>query len=120
MAIKEKNVENITQWGEREVHICSWNNLLQGDEGVPLQMPASNDRSVQVVGTFDGAAIEIQGSNDGVNYSVLADPQGLALSFNSSKIEVVLELTRYIKPVVVGGGASTNLNVVMLVRKESK
>ena len=118
MAVIQNIMENITTWGERErVHICSWNSMGGSDEGAPLAMPASNDRSVQVVGSFDGATVALQGSNDGVNFSVLTDPQGISLNFNSPKIEVITELTRFIKPVVSGGGPLCSVNVIVLVRK---
>lgn len=119
MAIIPSDVKQVSSPEEvHRVHIASWLNMSQSDEGEPLGTSGSNDRSVQVVGTFGGGAIEIHGSNDGINYSVLTDPQGIALSFNTSKIEFVTELTLFMKPVVVGGDGTTNLNVIALVRKE--
>lgn len=119
MAIIPNDVKQVSSQEEvHRVHIASWLGMAQSDEGQPLGTSGSNDRSVQVVGSFDGASVEIHGSNDGINYSVLTDPQGINLSFNTSKIEFVTELTLFMKPVVVGGGVSTNLNVIALVRKE--
>ncbi len=100
-----------------KVHTATWSSLQAGDEGEPLAMATSNDRSLQIFGTFGGATVELRGSNDGVNYVVLADTQGIPLSFNTAKIEVILELTLFVKPVVVGGDGTTNLNAVALVRK---
>lgn len=53
------------------------------------------DASVQFAGTFAAGSIAIEGSNDGVNWSVLNDAQGNALSgVNTAKIEQILESTR--------------------------
>ncbi len=99
-------------------HIHVWANMANADVGDPVEMPGSADRSVQVTGTFGaGGNLRILGSNDGVNYSVLTDPQGNALDFTSSKIEAVIELTRFIKPQVTAGDGTTSLTVSLLVKK---
>lgn len=119
MAIKESDVQQLSTWGERDkVHICTWQNLLNGDEGASFELPISNDRSIQVSGNFGvGGAVSLQGSNDGISYFSLADAQGIALNFTTGKIEIILELTRYIKPVVTGGDVDTDLKVVVLARR---
>lgn len=97
--------------------VVSWTNMAVGDTGYPLQMPGSSDRSVQVSGDFgSGGAVNILGSNDGTNYSILTDPQGNALTFTTSKIEAITEATAYIKPQVATGDGTTNINVHMLVK----
>jgi hypothetical protein len=97
--------------------VVSWTNMANGDTGFPLQMPGSSDRSVQVTGEFGaGGTVNIIGSNDGVNYSVLTDPQGNALTFTSSKIEAITEATAYIKPYVANGDETTDVNVYILVK----
>lgn len=53
------------------------------------------DASVQVYGNFAAGSISIEGSNDGVNFSVLNDAQGNALTVNTNKIEQILESTRF-------------------------
>ena len=96
----------------------TWSGLAAGDDGAPIDLAAFADRSVQVAGTFDGATVEIHGTVDGTNYVVLSDPQGNALSFSTAKIEAVTELVYRIKPVVSGGGASTNLTVSLIARRD--
>lgn len=116
MALIQVHAEALFTPGERDkVNLFKWSGVTQADTCEPVQSSGSYDRSVQVVGDFGGGAIEIHGSNDGVNFSILTDPQGIALSFNSSKIEIVMELTKYLKPVPVGG-SSMNLNIIILMR----
>ncbi len=86
------------------------------DVGSAIEYPAHSDRSVQVDGTFGaGGTVVIQGSNDGTNWYTLNDPQGNALSFTSSKIEAVMEITQYIRPKVTAGDGTTSLTVTMLM-----
>jgi hypothetical protein len=97
-------------------HVVSWNHLAAGDDGTPLEMPGSSDRSAQVTGTFGaGGTVVIEGSNDGVNYATLTDPQGNLISITSAKIEAIMELVRYIRPRVTVGDGTTDLSVAILV-----
>lgn len=117
MPTRSRTVTPLNTFGE-DVHIVSWTGLLNGDDGTPLEMPGSADRSVQVHGTFgSGGTLLIEGSNDGVNYYTLNDPSSSALSVTSAKIETILEITRYIRPRVSAGDVTTSLTCTMLVRK---
>lgn len=101
-------------------HVVSWTAMAASDTGAPLEMPVSNDRSVQVTGTFGGASLLFEGSNDGVNYATLTDPQGNLLSFNSPKIEQVMELTLFVRPHVSGGDGTTSITVTTLLRRRGQ
>ena len=83
-------------------------------DGAPVDLSRRTDRTVQVIGTFDGATVTIQGSLDGVNWSTLNDLQGSALTFTSARLEGVSEITTYIRPLVSSAGASTDLDVLMI------
>src|SRR5260370_9716330 len=62
--------------------VTTWTPLAAaGDVGQPLQRTDLADRSAQVTGTFAGATIVLEGSNDGSNYFTLSNPPGTALSF---------------------------------------
>ena len=82
---------------------------------------AFGDVTVQVSGTFGGATVLIEGSNDNVSWFTLNDPQGNALSVaTSGKIEVVLEAPRYMRPTSSGGGATTSLSVYLMARRGNR
>lgn len=115
MAIKEFVNENKEGFNDLFM-VCTWSGLANGDEGKEIQVVGYADRSIQVDGNFDGGTIEIKGSNDGISYYTLTDPQGNNLSFTTPKIEQVSEITRYIKP-VASGGAAMNIKISMLLRK---
>lgn len=105
-----------------DCHIVLWSPLTTTNtDGGPVQMPGSADRSIQITGTFGaGGTLLIQGSNNGSDWATLTDPQGNALSVTAAKIEQVMELTRYIRPLVSAGDGSTSLTVTMLVRRPFK
>ena len=91
--------------------------LANGDDGQSQLCSPTGDRTVQVSGTFGvGGSVQIEGSLDGVNWAPLTDPQGNTLAFNAAKLETVMELAVYIRPVVTAGDGSTNLKVVLCIK----
>lgn len=101
-----------------------WENLANDDTGQPvLRFSEGADKTVQVFGTFAGATLTIEGSNDprvvtdadNAEWFTLSDPQGLPLTFTSAKGEVILESPRYIRP-SVSSGAGASLTVITNVR----
>jgi len=117
MATIQHTVARVNTWGD-DTHIVTWAALTSADAvGSSVEMPGSSDRSVQITGTFDSATVVLQGSNDGTNWVTLTDPQGNAISKTAAALEMVQELTRYIRPSTSGGGASQNVNVIMLLKK---
>ncbi len=87
--------------------------LLGSEVGDPAQQVDANDRSVHVDGTFGGGSVLIEGSNDGVSWFTLNDPQGNPLSFSSPRLEAILEMTSYIRAKANG---VTSVKAVMYVR----
>ena len=91
----------------------TWSGLLQGDNGDLIQFAHYLNKTFHVFGTFGGATITIQGSNDGVNWGPLNDATGTALSLTTSKpIRRTDDIPLYVRPLVVGGDGTTNLTVV--------
>lgn len=100
-----------------ESSVVAWVGLANGDDGDPVQLGAFSDRSVQFSGTFgSGGTVVLEGSNDGVNYVVLTDPQGNSISKTSASLEAVAESTRYVRPRVTAGDGTTSINVHMFLR----
>jgi hypothetical protein len=94
--------------------VYTWT-LADGDVGDPVEAVDFADRSVQMAGAFGGATIAFEGSNDGEAYEVLTDPQGNNLNFVGAKIEMVTEVTRFVRPRVVGG-TGVGVTVSLLTR----
>lgn len=94
-----------------------WSSMAANDDGAQVQGAEYTDKSVQVFGTFGGASVVFEGSNDGSNWATLTDPQGNPLTFASAKIEMVSEATWYVRPRVSGGDGTTSLTVIVLMKE---
>lgn len=116
MAEVAKSVALINTIGDVS-HVVSWASIPNGDTGEPIEMPGSNDRSIQFSGTFGvGGSINLEGSNDGTNWVVLTDPQGNAITKTAAAIEMVTELTRYVRPRVTAGDANTAITASLFLK----
>lgn len=102
----------LTKFGS-EVVATTWATLDNGETGDALEFCGSGDRSAQVTGTF-GAAVTIEGSNDGTTYFTLTDPQGNAISMTANGLEQIMEITRFIRP--KKGAAAGTVKVVIFTR----
>ncbi len=117
MATIAHTIDPISTWGD-PAHVIKWEALVAASlVGNAVEMPGSSDRSVQVVGTWDSATFVLEGSNDGVNWATLTDPQGNAISKTANFLEMVSELTRYVRPRISGGSGSEDLDVFLLLKK---
>jgi hypothetical protein len=122
---KEKKMATITAtrtpvpgFGEK-AHLIKWTGLVgsTADVGDALEMPTWADRSVQVIGTFGTTTVSIQGSNDGATWVTLTDTAAGALTFTSTGLRQILQVTRYIRP-SAPSGTGTALDVhLLIVRK---
>lgn len=115
MATRSKTETPLSTFGDNAV-LVSWTGLLNGDDGVPVELPGASLRSIQFTGTFGtGGTILLEGSNDGSNYVTLTDPQGNAISKTSAGLEASEEVTRYVRPRVSAGDGSTSLTATLLL-----
>jgi hypothetical protein len=105
--------------GDGSAKLITYAALVEADiDPSPIELVEFADRSVQVVGTFNGGTITIEGSNNGTDWVPLTDPQGNNLTFTAGKIEQIQELTRYVRPRVTAG-TGVSVNVFFVVRRAS-
>jgi hypothetical protein len=102
-----------------DVFVSTWSAIGNADTGDYIEMPKASDRSVQVSGTFAGATVSIKGSNDGVSYFTLTDPQGNALAFTSGGLDAIVEHCRFMRP-ESSGGTGTAVDVIVYMRGQSE
>lgn len=95
--------------------LYTWPALQNGDEGEPVPYEFCSDRTVQSFGTFDTGSVTLMGSMDKVNWSALSDPQGNVLTLSTAKIETVLEVVKWVKPVVGSGAGTTEISCHLLM-----
>lgn len=100
-----------------DVAVTTWTGLQADDDGEPVRLAVYSDRSIQITGEFDGASITIGGSNNGVTYHALTSTDSVILTLTEAALKQIVELPVYLKPRVFGGGAATNLTVIMAGRR---
>ena len=107
-----------TNTGNSRSTVIGWATMANGDGGAPVMLSQYTDRSVQITGVFGaGGSVRIEGSNDGVNWAVLTDPQGNDLNITTAKIEMVTEATLMIRPRVTAGDGTTALTVALFAKE---
>ena len=117
MAVITHTSSEIKRFGENALMV-TWLQLsgASSDTGSPFENPTWSDRSVQVVGTFGGSTVTMQGSNDGVNWITLTDTAAGAATFATTGLKQLLQVTRYIRPIITGGTGLLDVHLLM-VRK---
>jgi hypothetical protein len=118
VAVKPFTVRTLCSKGDHVV-VFTWEPISAGDEGAPVEMPGSYDRTVQVTGTFAGPdRVQLQGSLNGTDYNVLTDRHGATISFRAPGLTSVEETVAYMKPKVTAGAPTAV--VMLLVRRPSR
>lgn len=94
-----------------------WETLTSADTATAIQPAglAPLAGSVQATGTFGGATITMQISNDNTNWATLKDATGAALTFSAAGIADFSTSARYIRP-SSSGGTSDDVDVTMILR----
>ena len=103
-------------WGAAfgcDMSIISWLALGNAEAGLPILGVGWSDRSIAFEGTFGGATVVLEGSNDGTNYHTLSSPDGVAISYTAATLKEVLEICAYIRP-RTSGGAGTSINAYLV------
>ena len=99
--------------------VIEWTGLLLNDDGAWVLLGHYNDKSLHVYGTFGGATVTFEGSNEDAPSSEavgLTDPTQTAISFTAKGLKQVLENPLFIRPVVTGGDGTTSLTVRLVCR----
>ncbi|KKM21491.1 hypothetical protein LCGC14_1634860 [marine sediment metagenome] len=100
-----------------KIQLYLWETVTENDTCQELELPEFSDKTIQVLGSFGGGNISIEGSimKDSPAFSVLNDPNGNALTKTSAAVEAVLENVWKIRP-KVPTGTSVDIDVYLLVK----
>jgi hypothetical protein len=105
--------------GEGGTYRHTWPNVTEADTCEPISIPGAPDATVQVLGTFGGTSVGMQGTCDALKtgtYAPLQDPQGNALAFTAAGIDVLASsIVSWLKPVLTGG-SGIDITIVLLSR----
>lgn len=104
--------------GDGSIIGFSWTLTTADPTGEHVEQLAWSDRTFTAVGTWGGATITIEGSNDGVNFVPLSDVAGAAdATAAANKAMTVVELTRFIRPKLTTVGSGATVTAMLVARK---
>jgi hypothetical protein len=94
-----------------------WEELATGDtvNPLPIREQWGLAASVQISGTFGGATVVLQHSNDGVTWFTASDLRGAEVSFTAAGIAEISLSSAYIRP-GISGGTGDDIDVVVVLR----
>jgi hypothetical protein len=98
--------------------LVTWTPLTTSDTGAPITTGYASDLTFQVFGTFGGATVTFQGSNDGTNWHPLTQRGGTAnMAYTVASNQICQEMPAFIRPSVTGGtGTSVTVILAMSAR----
>lgn len=89
--------------------------LTQGGASAWIERGNHADKCIHAFGTFGGATIRVQGSNEAVpdNGVNLSDPTGTAIGLTAAGLKGILECPRWLRVVAVGGDGTTDITAIL-------
>jgi hypothetical protein len=98
--------------------VIKWPSVKSGDVCLPYRAPLYPDRSVQITGTLSGASVAIKGDNHpdfaDADPQTLKNTSGIDAVYTAACLDQVVQATFYTLPVVTGGDANTDIDILML------
>ena len=94
-----------------------WTGYSTADDAVPVKIQNMQGLAgaVQVTGTFGGATIALQVSNDNTNFVTLKDAVGSNITFTAAGMAEFSTAALYIKP-TSSGGTADDVTVTVVLR----
>jgi hypothetical protein len=95
----------------------TWAGVVTGDTltSLPVAGQAAVAGAVQFSGTFGGATMTLQASNDGTTFATIKDLTGTAISATAAGLFEFTTAALYIRPAITGGSANS-VNVILSLR----
>lgn len=99
----------------------TWETLTDADSGAAVDISAYTDMTVHSDGSYTGSgSITMQGSNNNVAWFSLTKPGGTAISLTADTVGAyIVEEPRYIRPTVVSGDGSTDIDVIVTAKRRA-
>lgn len=99
------------------IETLTWTGLSTADTADGLLVNGSSPAigCMQVTGTFGGATITLQGSNDGSNYAAVTDAAGNSITLSAAGLKDFSTAAAYLRP-SSSGGTGDDVTVVVVLR----
>lgn len=85
--------------------------------GLAVERPQWYDRVLVATGTWGGATLILEGSNDGTNFVPLKDANGTAISLTADGTFHLLGTPRFVRPRLSVVGAGATITATLLCRR---
>jgi hypothetical protein len=97
--------------------VYTWTGMANNDVGTAIFLDSKHHLTVQVYGTFGTATVEFDGSIDGTNFVASTKKNaGGAVTFTAAGMAAFDTEPLYVRPKATGGGVSTSVTCILLVR----
>lgn len=112
-------VNGNSQFRQHNVLESTWAAIPSGSTGTPEQLSRWPVHSIFVTGTFGGATVTVEGSDDGVTYFTLTaeNPAGgadvLVSTTVAQRFDAVNVVPLHIRPKTTGGDGTTAVTVII-------
>lgn len=84
--------------------LVTWTGMATGDTGTSVPLAYAADLSCQVSGTFGGATVTWQGSNDNTNWHPMTQRGSTTgMAYTAAALYSAQENPAWVRPVVTGG-----------------
>lgn len=120
MATVSPTVNRLAGSGDGSVITYSYTITTANADGAPIPMPEWADVTVIARGTWGGATLKVQGSDDGTNFVTTGLSNaagGTEFSASADKVATLIERPPYIRPILTTAGSGATLTVVVSVRR---
>ena len=103
--------------GDPNVQVIAWPLTTANTDGSPFSYVQYADLCWQAAGTWGGATLTIQGSNDGTNWFSLSNAAaGTAATFTADGGKQTIERPLYVRPNLTTPGTGATVTVTLIAR----
>jgi len=94
----------------------TWAAMATGDTGAPYDLVNARAvaGAVQIEGTFSGATVTLQASNNGTNWYAVKDISGSDIALTAAGLREFSTAARYLRPSAASGSGSALLVTICL------
>lgn len=104
---------------QKRVAKSVWSGVVEATTAGDAVSFARYDKvTVEVVGTFGGASVQMKGSNDGSNYQTMTTEGSQPMTFTAEGVKIAYEAPLFLKPVIANGSGPTSLTVTAVARAQ--
>ena len=120
MATVNPTVNRLAGAGDGSVITYTYALTSTNADGAAISMPEWADVTVLARGTWGGATMKVQGSDDGSNFVTTGLSNaagGTEFTASADKVATLIERPPYIRPILTTVGTGATLTVVVTVRR---